>query len=241
MRNWTRTLRSSQAEITNNLWPTASPTLSNRTPLCRRCFPLGGHDHRPLSTPTRWRIYRPKPNVLWCRDLTPPPGCHPSHHANWRRICSSPLSKVGDWSTTPWSGTLTWSCSSHCLCSLRFKDQSLNSTCQSIFHLLRPIVPTFLWTSPNPQRSHHIPFIIAPTCGFSPSTLQRTQFSHWWCNFCYHRGLNDYEIKLLSRWSSDCYKRCICSPLSLFLKVAPRIAQTKAIPYQYASPYHSST
>lgn len=54
-------------------------------------------------------------------------------------------------------------------------------------------------------------------------------------------GLNDYEIKLLGRWSSDCYKRYIRSPLSLFLKVAPRIAQTKDIPYQYASPYHSST
>ena len=54
-------------------------------------------------------------------------------------------------------------------------------------------------------------------------------------------GLNDYEIKLLGRWSSDCYKRYIRSPLNLFLKVAPRIAQTKDIPYQYASPYHSST
>lgn len=54
-------------------------------------------------------------------------------------------------------------------------------------------------------------------------------------------GLNDYEIKLLGRWSSDCYKRYIRSPLSLFLNVAPRIARTKDIPYQYASPYHSST
>ena len=54
-------------------------------------------------------------------------------------------------------------------------------------------------------------------------------------------GLNDYEIKLLGRWSSDCYKRYIHSPLSLFLTVAPRIAETKDIPYQYASPYHSST
>ena len=53
-------------------------------------------------------------------------------------------------------------------------------------------------------------------------------------------GLNDYEIKLLGHWSSDCYKRYISSPLSLFLQVAPRIAQTKDIPYQYTSPYHSS-
>jgi len=30
-------------------------------------------------------------------------------------------------------------------------------------------------------------------------------------------GLNNYEIKLLGRWSSDCYKRYIRSPLSLFL------------------------
>ena len=49
-------------------------------------------------------------------------------------------------------------------------------------------------------------------------------------------GLNDYEIKLLGRWSSDCYKRYIRYPLSLFLN-----ARTKDIPYQYASPYHSST
>jgi len=53
--------------------------------------------------------------------------------------------------------------------------------------------------------------------------------------------LNDYEIKLLGRWSSNCYKRYIRSPLSLFLMVAPCIAQTKDIPYQYASHYHSST
>ena len=32
-------------------------------------------------------------------------------------------------------------------------------------------------------------------------------------------GLNDYEIKLLGRWSSDCYKRYIRSALNLFLKV----------------------
>ena len=54
-------------------------------------------------------------------------------------------------------------------------------------------------------------------------------------------GLNDFEIQLLDRWTSDCYKRYIRSPLSLFLNVAPQIARTKDIPYQYASPYHSST
>ena len=32
-------------------------------------------------------------------------------------------------------------------------------------------------------------------------------------------GLNDYEIKLLGRWSSDCCRCYIRSPLSLFLKV----------------------
>ena len=39
-------------------------------------------------------------------------------------------------------------------------------------------------------------------------------------------GLNDYEIKLLRRWSSDCYKCYIRSPLSLFLKVPRQIADT---------------
>ena len=29
-------------------------------------------------------------------------------------------------------------------------------------------------------------------------------------------GLKDYEIKLIGRWSSDCYKRYIRSPVSLF-------------------------
>ena len=54
-------------------------------------------------------------------------------------------------------------------------------------------------------------------------------------------GLNNYEIEMIGRWSSDCYKRYIRSPLHLFVKVAPQLAKTKDIPYQYATPYSHST
>lgn len=50
-------------------------------------------------------------------------------------------------------------------------------------------------------------------------------------------GLNDHEIKLLGRWSSDCYKRYIRSLLSFFLKVPQQIADTGHTSYQYANPY----
>ncbi|XP_020915484.1 uncharacterized protein LOC110252970 [Exaiptasia diaphana] len=51
-------------------------------------------------------------------------------------------------------------------------------------------------------------------------------------------GLNDYEIKLLGRWSSDCYKRYIRSPISTFLQISQRISKTENTPYQYAQPYN---
>ena len=54
-------------------------------------------------------------------------------------------------------------------------------------------------------------------------------------------GLNDYEIKMMGRWSSDCYKRYIRSPLQLYLMVASQLAKTKDIPYQYATPYSHNT
>ena len=50
-------------------------------------------------------------------------------------------------------------------------------------------------------------------------------------------GLNDYEIKLIGRWSSDCYKRYIRSPVSLFLKIGQQISSTSSTPYQYAHPF----
>jgi len=50
-------------------------------------------------------------------------------------------------------------------------------------------------------------------------------------------GLTDYEIQLMGRWSSDCYKRYIRSPLSIFLRAAKCIASTNTITYQYATPF----
>jgi len=50
-------------------------------------------------------------------------------------------------------------------------------------------------------------------------------------------GLQDYEIKLMGRWTSDCYKRYIRSPLSIFLRNAKLIASTNNTSYQYANPY----
>ena len=50
-------------------------------------------------------------------------------------------------------------------------------------------------------------------------------------------GLNDYENKLIGRWSSDCYKRYIRSPVSLFLKIVRQISSTSSTPYQYAHPF----
>jgi len=50
-------------------------------------------------------------------------------------------------------------------------------------------------------------------------------------------GLKDFEIQLLGRWSSDCYKRYIRSPLSTFLAISQKLSSTHNVPYQYATPY----
>lgn len=53
-------------------------------------------------------------------------------------------------------------------------------------------------------------------------------------------GLKDFEIQLLGRWSSDCYKRYIRSPLNTFIDISKRISTTQDNTYQYASPYQPS-
>lgn len=53
-------------------------------------------------------------------------------------------------------------------------------------------------------------------------------------------GLKDFEIQLLGRWSSDCYKRYIRSPLSTFLAIPQKLSATQHIVYQYATPYSPS-
>jgi len=50
-------------------------------------------------------------------------------------------------------------------------------------------------------------------------------------------GLKDYEIKMLGRWTSDCYKRYIRSPISMFLHISQQISTTANTASQYANPY----
>ena len=50
-------------------------------------------------------------------------------------------------------------------------------------------------------------------------------------------GLKDYEIQLLGRWKSSCYKTYIRTPLNLLLNIPERLAATSSITYQYANPY----
>ena len=54
-------------------------------------------------------------------------------------------------------------------------------------------------------------------------------------------GLKDYEIQMLGRWKSDCYKTYVRSPLNVLLQFPQRIAKTASITYQYANPYYQNT
>ena len=115
------------------------------------------------------------------------------------------------------------------------------------FITLIPTPPEAIHCSDSPQipismqRSYQFSLNLLRLVGLDPQHYSGHSFRIGGATSATIAGLNDYEIKLLGRWSSDCYKRYICSPLSLFVNVALQIARTKDIPYQYASPYHSST
>ena len=53
--------------------------------------------------------------------------------------------------------------------------------------------------------------------------------------------LADYEIQMLGRWKSACYKTYVRSPLNVLLQFPQRIAKTASITYQYANPYYQNT
>ena len=78
---------------------------------------------------------------------------------------------------------------------------------------------------------------LLPLIGIDPSQYSGHSFRIGGATSASHAGLSDYEIKLIGRWSSDCYWRYIRSPLNLFLGNPRKIAQTQAIKFQYANPY----
>ena len=47
-------------------------------------------------------------------------------------------------------------------------------------------------------------------------------------------GLADYEIQMLGRWKSDCYKTYVRSPLNVLLQFPQRMAKSASIAFQYA-------
>ena len=73
--------------------------------------------------------------------------------------------------------------------------------------------------------------------GINPSQYSGHSFRIGGATSASLAGLTDYEIKLLGRWNSDCYKRYIRSPLNLFLEIPAKLANTETIKYQYANPY----
>ena len=54
-------------------------------------------------------------------------------------------------------------------------------------------------------------------------------------------GLADYEVQMLGRWKSDCYKTYVRSPLNVLLHFPQRIAKTALIAYQNANPSYQTT
>ncbi|XP_020911320.1 uncharacterized protein LOC110249079 [Exaiptasia diaphana] len=71
--------------------------------------------------------------------------------------------------------------------------------------------------------------------GLNPSRYSGHSFRIGGATSASLAGLTDYEIQLLGRWKSDCYKRYIRSPLNLFLEIPTK--QYASIAYQYANPY----
>ena len=122
------------------------------------------------------------------------------------------------------------------LCWLRYEKESRPSPSpwyrrQGYYALVSPFRPT--------PRQQNIPCLfhlsLATLSRYWPLPLQ------WlWCS--YQRatstslaGLTDYEIKLIGRWN---YQRYLHSfSLQLFLDLLRKITQTRAITFQYATPY----
>ena len=84
-------------------------------------------------------------------------------------------------------------------------------------------------------RQHLVTFVshLLRLVGVDPSAYSGTSTSL--------AGLTDYEIQMLGRWKSDCYKTYVRSPLNVLLQFPQRIAKTASITYQYANPHYQDT
>ena len=98
----------------------------------------------------------------------------------------------------------------------------------------------FTMSSGNPltrKELTHFVSVILRLLGIDPQNFSGHSFRIGGATSASVAGLHDYQIKLLGRWSSDCYKSYIRSPVSMFLQIATQISSTQDITYQYASPY----
>ena len=101
-------------------------------------------------------------------------------------------------------------------------------------------IPLFHLADQSPVSREKLVAFISPLLtliGISPSQYSGHSFRIGGATSASLAGLTDYEIKLLGRWNSDCYKRYIRSPLNLFLNIPSKVAKTASIKYQYANPY----
>lgn len=73
--------------------------------------------------------------------------------------------------------------------------------------------------------------------GFDPLAYGGHSFRVGGATSAASAGLNDYEIKTLGRWSSDCYRRYIRTPISSILQLSSKIAKSGNSQYSYANPY----
>ena len=54
-------------------------------------------------------------------------------------------------------------------------------------------------------------------------------------------SLAEYEIQMLGRWKSNCYKTYDRSPLKVLIQFPQWIAKNASIAYHYANPYYQTT
>ena len=100
--------------------------------------------------------------------------------------------------------------------------------------------PLFQLSNGKPLSRRHLINFLSPLLrlvGLEPQEYSGHSFRIGGATSASVAGLQDYEIQMIGRWSSDCFKRYIRSPLSVFLRVATQIAETNTKPYQYANPF----
>ena len=92
-------------------------------------------------------------------------------------------------------------------------------------------------------RQHLVTFVshLLRLVGIDPTAYSGHSFRIGGATSASLAGLKDYEIQMLGRWKSDCYKTYVRSPLNVLLQFPQRIAKTASITYQYANPYYQNT